>query len=440
MAQLSRRAVLKALGAGALAGLGSTSTFRRNAAAAAQPLYAPEKGAQLKLLRWRSFVQSDESQWIANTRRFTEQTGVPVVVENVNLSEIDAKAHLAARVGAGPDILHGRGEDPQLYPDKCLDLTEVADYLGEKYGGWYDTCRRYCTQGDRWLALGLAFYPFCVVYRESMVQAAGFDGIPRDLPGFLRLCRALKAGGTPVGLTLGNGADANTWCHWLLWAHGGRLVDEHDGVAINSKETIAALEYAQALYATFIPGTLSWLDASNNKAFLAGQISLTYNPVSIYYVAKTAADPAMKAIAADIQHANLPVGPVGRRTEYAGFAPILVFKYTKYPNAAREYLRFMFEQEQYEPWQTAASGYACQTLRAYESNPIWSSDPKIAAFRDGGAETLYPGYPGKIGPASAASWADYLVPNMVAEAVSGQVTPRDAAARAEKRARRYYGA
>ena len=31
----------------------------------------------------------------------------------------------------------------------------------------------------------------------------------------------------------------------------------------------AAIEYAKALYATFIPGTESWLDINNNRAFLA---------------------------------------------------------------------------------------------------------------------------------------------------------------------------
>jgi multiple sugar transport system substrate-binding protein len=437
MTGFSRRAMLRAFGAGALAAAGSLASWPGRAAPA-KPVYTPEKGAQLKLLRWKSFVQGDETQWLANTRRFTEEAGVSVLIEDVNLSEIDSKTHLAATLGAGPDIVLANASDPQLYPDKCLDLTELATYLGNKYGGWYDACRHYCMHGDRWLALGLAFYPACVVYRESMIRAAGFSALPNDLPGFLKLCQALKARKTPVGFTLGNAVDANTWCHWLIWTHGGKLVDENNSVAINSREALAALEYAKELYPTFVGGTLSWLDPSNNTAFLAGEISLTYNPVSIYYVAKTSSDPAMQAIAADIQHAHMPIGPAGRKTEYAGFAPLLIFKYTKYPNAAREYLRYMFEQDQYAKWETAASGYACQTLKAYESNPIWTSDPKITPFRDGGASTLYPGYPGKIGAASAGCWSDFIIPNMVAETVAGQATPQAAIARAEQRARKYY--
>jgi len=45
------------------------------------------------------------------------------------------------------------------------------------------------------------------------------------------------------------------------------------------------------------------------------------------------------------------------------FSPMFVFKYTKYPNAAKEYLRFMMERSQYEAWQSASLGYVQQHSR-----------------------------------------------------------------------------
>ena len=438
---MARREALKALGAGVLAA-SLPHVVGRNAAAAAPPLrYPPEKGAHLRFLRWKRFVQGDEDQWLESTRQFTEHTGVPVQVESVSLEDLPSKAAMAANVGAGPDIVMGSYGQPQLYPDKCLDLSELANYLAAKYGGWYDAVKAYCTSEGRWIALGLAFPTSCVVYRESMIKAAGFSTIPRDLDGFLKLCRALSARGTPAGFALGNAiGDGTTWCHWLVWSHGGKLVDESGRVTINSRQTVAALEYARELYPTLVPGTLSWLDPSNNKAFLAGQVSLTYNGISIYYAAKNSPDPALKAIAVDTQHAHFPVGPVGRPTELSPFAPAWVFNYTRYPNAAREYLRFMLERDRYEVWLKAAQGYFAQTLRAYEADPIWTEDPKNTPFRDGPSMTLHPGYAGKEGVASASAVADFVVVNMVAEAATGEVTPRAAAARAEVRARRYYRA
>jgi multiple sugar transport system substrate-binding protein len=437
MQQVVRRDALKALGAATIAASGAMS-LGRTIAGAANLRYAPEKDAALKVLRWKRFVQGDEDQWAANTRKFTDETGVTVQVESVNGEDLRPKGAMAANVGAGPDILIGPSDMPQLYPDRCVDLTDTANYLGQKYGGWYDACQRYSMLDGRWISLPVAVIAYCVVYRESMVREAGYSAIPRDLTGFLKLCQALKARGTPAGFALGNSSGDTTWCSWLIWAHGGRLVDENNRVAINSPETVAALEYARALYATFVEGTLSWLDPSNNKVFLAGDISLTYNPISIYYVAKNSADPALKAIAADTRHAHMPIGPVGHPTELNAMLTAFVFKYTRFPNAAREYLRFMLERSQYEAWQQASLGYMSQTLRAYESNLVWTSDPKITLFRDGGRMMLYNGYAGKVGTASAACSADLVIANMVAEAASGQSNPREAAARAEQRARRYY--
>ena len=58
------------------------------------------------------------------------------------------------------------------------------------------------------------------------VKAAGFASFPKDTDGFLKLCKALKEKGTPPGFALGNATgDGNTWCQWLVWSFGGKLVD-----------------------------------------------------------------------------------------------------------------------------------------------------------------------------------------------------------------------
>ena len=207
---------------------------------------------------------------------------------------------------------------------------------------------------------------------------------------------------------------------------------------IDSPETLKALEYSKELYANFIPGTLSWLDPNNNKAFLDGQISVTNNGISIYYAAKNSQDPTVKAMAADINHASFPIGPVGVPTEYHLFFNQMIMKYTKYPKAAKEFLRFMMEQEQFGAWLQGGGGYVSHPLKAYEANPIWTSDPKHTPYRDCTKNLRPAGYAGKLGYASAGAMADFIVANMVAEAASGSKTPKEAAERAQKRAERYY--
>ena len=399
----------------------------------------PEKGAKLRVLRWSRFVQGDIDAYMVNVKQFIEKTGIEVRVDNEGWEDVRPKAAVAANTGAGPDIILATNDDANLYPDKLLDVTDVAEYIGKKYGGWYPAGQAFLKpDGKKWIGLPLGCAGSMMVYRESMVKAAGFDSFPKDTDNFLKLFKALAAKGTPGGMALGNATGDGLWCNWLVWAFGGKLVDQSNKVVIDSPETQKALEYGKELYATFIPGTLSWLDPNNNKAFLDGQISVTNNGISIYVAAKNKADPKIKEMAADIQHASVPVGPVGMPTESHLFFNQMIMKYTKYPNAAKEFLRFMMEKEQFEPWLTGASAYIATPLAGYASSPIWTIDPKNTPYRDAVKNLRPAGYAGKLGYASAGAAADFIVVNMVAEAISGSKTPKEAMERAQKRAERYY--
>ena len=162
-------------------------------------------------------------------------------------------------------------------------MNDVADYLGKKYGGWTDAAAVTCKKGNDWLGIPVATIGGYMTYRKSAVEKAGFKEFPKDFPGFLELCKALKKNNTPAGFALGHASgDANGWLHWMLWGTAAYTVDKNDKVIINSPETVKALEYCKALSDTFIPGTASWNDGSNNKAFLAGDLYCTANGISIY--------------------------------------------------------------------------------------------------------------------------------------------------------------
>jgi multiple sugar transport system substrate-binding protein len=436
MSKMKRRDFLKA-GAGAAAGMAAPMIWVKDAHA--QWSNQPEKGAKLRVLRWSRFVQGDIDAYMVNVRKFIEKTGIEVRIDNEGWEDVRPKAAVAANTGAGPDIILSTNDDANLYPDKLLDVTDVAEYLGKKYGGWYPAGQAFNRpDGKKWIALPLGAAGSMMVYRESLVKAAGFDSFPKDTDGFLKMFKALKDKGTPGGMALGNATGDGLWCNWLIWAFGGKLVDTSNKVVIDSPETMKALEYGKELYATFIPGTLSWLDPNNNKAFLDGQIAVTNNGISIYVAAKTSPDPKLKEMAADIQHASFPVGPVGTPTESHLYFNQMAMKYTKYPKAAKEFLRFMMEREQFDPWLTGASGYVAPPLAEYAKSAIWTADPKNLPYRDAVKNLRPAGYAGRLGYASAGAAADFIVVNMVAEAISGSKSPKEAAERAQKRAERYY--
>lgn len=405
----------------------------------APPKLPIESGATLRVLRPGKMVDADEAIFRENVAKFEKEMKIPTRVDFVGWEDLRPQVGVAANTGAGPDVVLAWPDDPHLFADKIIDMSDVAEYLGKKYGGWYPLAETYGKKRgtNNWLAIPMGGSGGPAVYRKSWVKEAGFDTIPRDHENFLKLCQNLKKNGHPCGFALGNAVgDANAYCHWLLWSHGGFISDEEGRVAINSKETINALKFAKEMYPTMIPGTLAWQDPSNNKAFIGGEISLTQNGVSVYYALKN--DPKNAELAADTDHAPMPFGVIGKRPETGLVVNAMVFKHTKYPNAAKEFLRFMMEQEQYEKWLTGCLGYWAQPLRAYAEADVWKSDPKLTAYRDTCETPFYNGYKGPISQASGAATADYVNVQMFAAVASGQATPEDAVKEAERRAKRFY--
>jgi multiple sugar transport system substrate-binding protein len=132
--------------------------------------YKPEEGATLRLLRWSPFVQGDEDAWLAQTKKFTDATGVEVRVDKESWEDIRPKAAVAANVGSGPDLMFVWFDDPFQYPDKLLDVTELGEYLGKKYGGWHDGPKSYATKDGKFIGLPLATIGNAIVYRDIWVK------------------------------------------------------------------------------------------------------------------------------------------------------------------------------------------------------------------------------------------------------------------------------
>jgi multiple sugar transport system substrate-binding protein len=399
--------------------------------------WKPEKDAKLSMLRWKYFVQSEDDAFVKLIDAFTKATGVKVDIARESYEDVQPKASVAANTGAGPDLFWGLYSLPHLFPQKCLDVTDVADYLGKKYGGWVPSATTYGRSGNKWIAVPICYSGNMINYRVQAMQKAGFQKFPATTAEFLDYAKATKKNNTPGGFALGHASgDGNAWVHWCLWAHGGNLVDKDDKVILNSPETAKALEYAKQLYDNMIPGTASWNDASNNKAFLGGEINWTDNGISIYVAAQR--DPKLKPIADDMDHAVWPVGPVGKPTEFHLMYPLLAMTYTKYPQASKALMAFMLEADNFNPWLEGAQGYLTHCLNAYNANPVWKADPKRTIFGEAGKRTLTAGGLGSVGEKAATAIADFLVLDMFANYCTGREDVKGAMAVAERQAKRIY--
>jgi multiple sugar transport system substrate-binding protein len=438
MTNFTRRTLIKGGTAAAAVGTLTGPAFLEWAKAWAQTApWKPEKDAKLSMLRWKYFVQAEDDAFVKLIEAFTKATGVPVEISRESYEDVQPKASVAANTGTGPDIFWGLYSLPHLFPQKCLDVTDVADYLGKKYGGWVDSAVKYGKTGNKWIGVPICYSGSLMNYRIKAMNAAGFQKFPTTTDEFLEYAKAMKKNGTPGGMALGHASgDGNTWVHWCLWAHGGQVVDKDDKVILNSPETVKALEYAKQLYDNSIPGTVSWNDASNNKAFLAGEIHWTNNGISIYVAANR--DPTKKEIAEDMNHAYFPVGPVGKPTELHLMYPALAMTYTKYPQASKALMAFMLEADNFNPWIASAQGYLTHCLNAYDANPVWTADPKRTVYRDVAKRSLTAGGLGSVGEKAATAISDFVILDMFANFASGREDSKGAIKIAERQLSRIY--
>jgi multiple sugar transport system substrate-binding protein len=440
MTNLTRRTLVAggtaATAAGALAG---PALLDWATAWAQTAPWKPENGAQLSVLRWKYFVQAEDEAFVAALDAFTKATGVKIGITRESNDEVQPKASVAANMGAGPDLFWGYYSLPHLFPSKCLDVSDVADYLGKKYGGWAPSAIVYGkgSTGNRWIGIPVCYNGALINYRISSLKKAGYSKFPATTDEFLDYAKAMKANHTPGGMALGHATnDAPGWVYWCLWTHGGNMVDKNDKVILSSSETEKALNFAKQLYDTMVPGVVAWNDASNNKAFLGNEIHWTNNTISIYVAATR--DPNLKVIAEDMDHAYWPIGPVGHPTELHIEEPLLAMAYTKYPQACKALMAFIMEANQYNKWLYASQGMLAHTLNAYADNPVWTEDPKRAAFRDAAERSLTVGGLGSVGEKAASAFADFVLVDMFASYCTGREDAKGAMKIAERQLQRIY--
>src|SRR5262245_13866789 len=100
MTMFTRRTLVQStLATGALAGSGLLEWAKAWAQAAP---WKPEKGAQLSLLRWKYFVQSEDDAFMALLDAFTKATGVKVTIARESFEDIRPRPPGARTPKPGP--------------------------------------------------------------------------------------------------------------------------------------------------------------------------------------------------------------------------------------------------------------------------------------------------------------------------------------------------
>ncbi len=444
--RLSRRSILRrasALGlSSAAAGHVLTASGKPAPRRAAPALL---QGSSLNILASTAFVPAAQEYFAEQAKTFGEENGVDVTVDFVNWPDLQPRTTSAVQAGAGPDIVELWDTIPYLFSESLVDVSDMISSLEEAQGGYYEWVVNTASVDGQWLSIPHGTSSIAVAYRKSMLQEAGLEdpenNFPKTWEELFALGKKLKENGHPIGQSLGQSlGDPPNFCYPYMWSYGSKEVEE-DGttVAFDTPEFRDAMDqFIQAWTDAFDETGLGWDDSTNNSAYLSGQISMTQNGSSIYLAAK---DPegenSNPEIADDTYHAPLPAGPEGQFA-VLGSRSMGIMKYSENQDAAKAFLEWWFQPEQYSSWLDVYEGYIIPPGPAFIEDPVFTEDPKLAEFVKIVDIGRNKGYAGPANQKAAQAAAQYIVVNTFADAVQSG----DAGASIEQGARlleRVYG-
>jgi multiple sugar transport system substrate-binding protein len=391
---------------------------------AAAQAAAQLRGTRVTYLQWVNFVPAHDAALKKQIAEFEKESGIKVALETINMNDIQARTTVAIESKTGPDMIQLVHNWPHLYEGGLAAVDDLAEELGKKGEGYFDMPKAHCFVGAQWRAIPHSVICPAPTYRTDWFKEVGHDKFPDTWQEYREVGKKLKAKGHPIGQSLGHSlGDPPIFCYSLLWAFGAKEV-EADGktVALDSKETLEAVEFGVGFWKDACDETgLAWDDANNNRAYLAEQISCTFNGASIWVEAKKNFPHLVKVT----NHAYFPAGPHGR-----SFPPVTwenaIMGYSKNKEAAKEFIKYLMEYKNYAEWLRAGQGFSTAPTRNFAQDKLWGElDPQVEPFKDIVKYGRHYGYGGPASRKAAEAWSKYIIVDMFAKAVQG--TPaRDA--------------
>jgi multiple sugar transport system substrate-binding protein len=435
--RITRRSFVKAGAALTVAGSGMAGILNARKAFA----YLP--GTTITFLLWKNFSPPADVEIVRQGTEWGKQNNVSVKIEQINGNDIPARAAAAIESKQGPDIIQFFHNWQNQYADALIDVTDICTELETKYEGFIDYARAHATLGGRFTAVPHTIVPNIFVARKSYLKSAGTQKWPQTWEELRREGKKWKAAGHPIGQTVGHTfGDAVDFTYPYLWSYGVAERDEHNEVVINSKEALEALRFFKALWDdTMDPGGVSWDDSSNNRAFLSGAIAATNNAPSIYLTASNQVilDERGDLLADDISHVPNPAGPAGV-FHYHYSQQLAIPKYSKNAEAAKDFIRWLMDKEQYSKYLRRGQAYQASPLKIYMKDAMWEMFPGLKPYRDTLLQGQAVGWKGPADERAAKVVLNYVLVDMLANVATAKMSPEESLKWAEGQLKAIYSA
>ena len=313
---------------------------------------------------------------------------------------------------------------PWLYEPQLVDVSDLVAEMEKKYGKAVSSSIETARVKGVWRAVPQYHAFFMPAYREDLFKKAGLK-VPDTWEDLYVVGKELKKMGNPLGIPISQNYDSISTAGPVLWSFGGMEVDK-DGrtIRINSPATVQTIEWYKKMFRDCMePEVLSWSDASNNESIQQGKAGWIHNPVSAYIVAKQ-----RKLVTADgINHHRSLGGPNGRH-ETDVPRHIGIWKFSKNVEPAKEWIRYLLgKKEVYDEYVMSGDAFNLPVYERLLDHPVLKTDPKFAALKQEGVQFHAYGWPAPASDKVQLITNSYILPNMLAKAVTGTSTKESVA-------------
>jgi multiple sugar transport system substrate-binding protein len=433
---ISRRDFIKATGIGAVAaGVGPTILIPRRSYGA---------GKTLKILQWNHFVPGYD-KWFNNTytKEWGAKNGMEVIVDNIGLAGLNARAAAEVSAQKGHDLLMFLWPSPD-FEDQVIDHKEIYQECEKKYGKPIDLAVKstYNPKTKKYYGFSDSFVPDPINYRKDLWGDVGMVKGP-DTWDDMRVggAKIKKKHGIPVGVGLSAEIDTGMAMRAIMYSHGSSVQDEAGNLVLNSKNTLEAIKFVKALFEeAMTPEVLAWDASSNNRAMLAGKVSSVLNAIS---VTRTAENDKMP-IADNILITKAAKGPVRRIGLEHVMDVYVIWKFAENIEGAKKFLVDYIGNFRNGFLASEFYNFPCFPKTVPDINKLIAQDPKAnphdkyAVLSDVLDWATNVGYPGYANAAIAEVFSTWVLNTMFAKAAVGAETPEAALKQAEAACKRIW--
>ncbi len=411
---LKRREFLKTTGTAVASASLLTMLWARQAP-------AQLKGTTLRILQWSHFVPAYDTWFDDFVKKWGDTNGVRVRVDRIPHLELPSRIAAEFAAGAGHDLIYFNATIlTGLYYKNLVDVTDIAERTGKRWGGWLPSALPIAVVEGRWYAFPDFYIVAPMLWRKDLFQQASLA--PPDTWEQARAAaRTLRPKGHPSGIAFSHCNDSNLFMRSILFSHGA-LESDGQNILIDTKEMREGLRFLKALFDEgMTPEVFSWDDASDNRFLASGVACWIHDAISAYRTTEDTNPPVFKNTEVALEPQGLP----GKRVSVAPPTAYAIWKFAKNVPAAKEFLVHLADN--WKDSMVGSRGYNMPFLReAYKKPmPVIGTDPKLQILQDFPDFIGFAGYPGPFTPPVQEVVATFVIPDMCTRVARGQ-SPDDA--------------